>query len=130
MKELVAMWYNRLPPHERSKPVLSLDGKLYTPDDIYREVMAGTPLGERLQRMLEAIRVSTPLATLVQQFWSVGKARALAWVESLPENFSIVTISGEVIDKKRLRQLIESEQGFGRAAIESEAMAAISLLKM
>jgi hypothetical protein len=130
MKELVAMWYNRLPPQERSKPVLSLDGKLYTPDDIYREVMAGTPLGERLQRMLEAIRVSTPLATLVQQFWGVGKARALAWVDSLPENFSIVTISGEVIDKKRLRQLIESEQGFGRAAIQSEAMAAISLLKM
>ena len=130
MRELVAMWYSRVPPHERNKPVLALDGRLYTPSDIYREVMAGTPLGERLQRALEAVRLSTSAQVLVYQFWGVGKARALKWVEQLPKGFSVVSIGGEVIDKDRLRQLIESEQGIGRTAIETEAMAAISILKM
>ena len=130
MKELVASWYSRLPPNERDKPVLSLDGRLYTPSDIYREVMAGTQLGERLQRMLEAVRLSTSAQALVYQFWGVGKARALNWVEQLPRGFSVVSIGGEVIDKDRLRKLIESEQGIGRTAIETEAMAAISILKM
>jgi replicative DNA helicase len=130
VKELVASWYSRLPPHERDKPVLSLDGRLYTPSDIYREVMAGTPLGERLQRVLESLRLSTSLQTLVYQFWDVGRARALKWVDELPPNFSMVTINGEVIDRNRLRQLIEAGTGIGAKAIETEAYMALQLLKM
>jgi len=118
------------PPHERDKPVLSLDGRLYTPSDIYREVMAGTPLGERLQRVLESLRLSTSLHALVYQFWDVGRARALKWVDELPPNFSMITISGEVIDRNRLRQLIEAGTGIGAKAIETEARMAVQLLKM
>jgi replicative DNA helicase len=130
VKELVVSWYSRVPPHERDKPVLILDGRLYTPSDIYREVVAGTPLGEKLQRVLESVRLSTSLQTLVYQLWEVGKARALKWVEDLPPNFSMVTIGGEVIDKNRLRQLIEAGTGIGAKAIEAEARMAVQLLKM
>jgi hypothetical protein len=130
MREFVAMWYSRIPPHERDKPVLMLDGRLYTPSDIYREVMAGSQLGQRLQNMIEAVRVSTSLEMLVHQFWGVGKARALKWVELLPRNFSIVSIGGEVIDRERLRQMIEYEQDIGRKAIEVEARTAINILKI
>jgi len=129
LRALIEMWYSRIPAHERDKPVLSYRGRLYTPSDIYREVVAGTRLGEELQRLVEAVRLSTSVNALVAQFWGVGKARALKWVEALPENFSIVAVDGSVVDKKGLRMLIEAERGLGAKAIETEALAAIQLLK-
>jgi len=129
LRSFIEMWYARVPVHERDKPVLMYRGRLYTPSDIYREVVAGTRLGEELQRLVEAVRLSTSINALVAQFWGVGKARALRWVEALPENFTIVAINGSVIDKKGLRMLIEAERDLGAKAIETEALAAIYLLK-
>lgn len=61
-KELVSKWFNKLSPSERNKPLLILNGLAYTPQSTYDEVMRGTPVGDKLQNLIEQGKYGTTFA--------------------------------------------------------------------
>jgi hypothetical protein len=125
----VRAWFSRIPEFERDLPIILVDGAVYTPREVLREVEAGTALGLKMQRMLEQMR-SSPTQT--SDFIEVGRARALKKVESLPEDFSIIAIGEQfepvVADKNKIKQMIMQGVGLGAAAIDYEAKRAMKLL--
>lgn len=58
-KDLVSRWFNKLSVSERNKPLLILDGIAYTPQSTLNEVMRGSPVGDRLQNLIEQGRYGT-----------------------------------------------------------------------
>jgi hypothetical protein len=52
-KALIAQWFGKLGPSEKTQPLLVVNGLAYTPQQTYDEVMRGTPLGTQLQALVE-----------------------------------------------------------------------------
>ena len=42
-------WVESLPPFERDSPYLSFQGRFWTPNEVLKEMEAGTPTGKLLQ---------------------------------------------------------------------------------
>jgi len=114
--EFVRKWYEELPPMERKLPVLYYGGRVYSPEEILREVERGTALGEELQRKLERLLSPHTVTSLdLDEFRKVAEERARRIISVLPKGFSIVKISkGGRVD------LTPDSDEFFRLAVEGE----------
>jgi len=96
-KEFIERWYSSIPPIERDLPILLIDGKVYSPREVYEEVMKGTELGNRMQEKIERIRSSQSLTYGdLREIEHVARERVMWVLRNLPKNFSIVSLSGKV----------------------------------
>jgi len=97
-KEFIEDWYRRIPELERDLPIILIEGRVYTPREVYNEVMRGTRLGELMQSKLE--RLSSPNSLTYEdlaELRQVALERAKKVVEKLPRDFSIIAISGKIV---------------------------------
>ena len=60
-------WLSFLPPQERTQPVITVDGRMLTPDDMLREARAGTELGQKAQMLWEGSALGTEEELLVER---------------------------------------------------------------
>jgi len=51
--QVIENWVRKLPQAQQNLPILSYQGKLYTPLEILDEVRKNTPLGQALQKKIE-----------------------------------------------------------------------------
>lgn len=93
-KELVSEWYSKIPEIERDLPIILVDGKVYTPREVYEEVMNGTELGEKMQETLERYRESH--SATYDELKTIAEERVKKILSWLPKDFSIVSLSGKV----------------------------------
>ena len=93
-KEFVSVWYHRIPETEKDLPVLLYNGKVYTPREIYNEVMRGSGLGDKLQRKLEELHSMHSFSYEdLRGLDYIAKIRAEKVIKNLPKGFTIVSIS-------------------------------------
>ncbi len=123
-KEFIEKWYNKIPEVERNLPIIYFEGKVYTPKEIYDEVMGGSEVGEKIQKMLE--RMASPHTIYDSDIPNLKKAaehRVKKIIEMLPDNFTMASLSGLVIDKKKIEKMLWKE------AVETELNKIIKLIK-
>jgi len=111
--DAVSRWVSRLPPAERDLPLLVVDNVAYSPNDALAEVRAGTPLGRRLQTMIETGRWGTPEEVL--------EALAAERLKKLYRERPVVriTIGGKWTSEELIRE-IEKRTPLGEELIRSE----------
>lgn len=91
-KELVRRWYEKIPPIERDDPILYMDGKYWTPDEIYNEVMRDTPTGRKLQAKLEKLSAPRTFSfSELKELRKVAEERIKKTLEALPNEQVLVT---------------------------------------
>jgi len=96
-KEFIESWYRRIPELERDLPIILIEGRVYTPREVYNEVMRGTRLGELMQGKLE--RLASPNTMTyedIAELRQVAFERAKKIANKLARDFSIVSISGRI----------------------------------
>ncbi|MCD6407331.1 hypothetical protein J7L81_05625 [Candidatus Aerophobetes bacterium] len=107
-REFVERWYSSIPEFERDLPIILVDGRVYTPREIYNEVMKGTPLGEKLQMELERLRSPHSLT-----YEDLRKLQEVAWervkriVKGLPKDFSVVSLSGMIVRGEKIAEVLK-----------------------
>jgi len=91
--EYVRRWYSRIPELEKDLPVLLYNGKVYTPREIYNEVVRGTALGRKLQEKLEELGSAYSFSYEdLRGLDYVAKIRAEQVIKNLPKGFKMVSI--------------------------------------
>ena len=127
MKERIRSWYEKVPKMERDIPIILFEGRIYTPNEVIREVERGTRLGKDLQSYMETEIFASPT---LREWRIVGKKRALKWAEKLPEDFSIISFGGRIATKKDIKKMIvEEKETFAINTIDYEAKQALTLLR-
>jgi len=127
--ERVRAWFERLPPAERDLPIIILEGVAYTPRMILAEVSRGTPLGERLQAMVETGRLGTTMAEVE----SLAKLRLKELLSRLPPDKPIVATLGipeKTYTPRELLREIEMQTEAGRQWVEAEIRTMRRVLEM
>lgn len=114
---VVRAWYNRLPPAERDLPILILDGLAYTPNTVLAEVMRGSIVGERLQRLIEEGRLSN--SGLEEE--QLAKIRLKELLRRYPERPLVAVLrEGRIFTPSQLIEEIERGTPVGRMLVISE----------
>ena len=122
-KELVKKWFNKLPSAEQNIPLLIIDGIAYTPRQAYDEVNRGSPLGDKLQNLIESGRFGTTSLdekTLIKQRLLLtlrNKESDKPLFVSLPSS----GVQPQVFSKSQLMAEIESGSLIGQQWMNNEA---------
>ena len=110
MKEKVEKWYRSIPEHEKDLYILELDGKYYTPNDIYREVMNDTELGKRLQEELERLSLGNTFTYEdMRKLMKIAEMNVYKIVEMLPKDFSIASYGGVIVKREAIPKVLGKE---------------------
>lgn len=109
-KELVQKWYNALPNAEKDLPLILLDGIVYTPTTAYNEVNRNSPVGIRLQALIEQGKFGT--STEDEQ--AIAKTRLEQRMRSLPDKPLFATLSNKVFTPSQLLEEIQSGTQIGQ----------------
>jgi hypothetical protein len=114
---VVRAWYNRLPPAERDLPIVILDGVAYTPNMVLAEVMRGSIIGDRLQRLIEEGRLGTSRLEEEQ----LAKIRLRELLRRYPERPLVAILrEGRTFTPSQLVDEIERGTPVGRMLVFSE----------
>ena len=127
---IVKRWFNRLPEAERDLPIVTVGGVAFTPRMILAEVERGTPLGRRLQAMIETGQLA---ASGPEDLERLAKLRLKMVLERLPERPLIACLREDHVRVYTPRQLlreVEAQTELGRAFIEAELEAMRRLIAM
>lgn len=116
--QLMRQWVASLPPTERSLPLLHVGSVFYSPEQALYEVERGSPIGEKLQRLVEEGRFGTDLQAL-------AKARLYILLKEA-KNYKLATLSGYVIPATELAEILK-KKGFVNPALKLLAQADIQL---
>ena len=111
----VLRWYNKIPPAERDMPLIPYGGKLYSPNEVLREVKANTPVGKALQAIIEAGHL-----TSYQTLKEIAKARLIWMLQHLPPGAGFVSIGGRTYTAEEMIKLIKEEKYPANIFIEHE----------
>lgn len=106
-------WYNRLPEWEKDLPILFMDGRYWTPREIYEEVGRGGVVASMLLRMLKAPQPQEYMREL-------AKARLLTLIEKYPVDVATLSLEHPVYTAEELKSLIERDIDFGAEMIDNE----------
>ena len=109
-KDLVSKWYNALPNAERDLPLILLDGVVYTPTATYNEVMRNSPVGLRLQVLIEQGKFGT--STEDEQ--AIAKTRLEQWLSTQPDKPLFATLSNKTFTPSQLLQEIQEGTQIGQ----------------
>ena len=114
----IRAWVQRLPPQELDLPVVIVNGISYTPRMILMEVQRGSPLGERLQVLVEAGRLGTTALEEIQ----LAKIRLRELLQRMPEKpiIATLTVPPRTFTPGQLLREIELETPVGRQWIQAE----------
>ena len=125
---VIRRWFNRLPDIEKDLPIVIVNGIAYTPRMILHEVMRGSPLGQRLQMMVEAGR----LGTTAYQELQLAKIRLREWLAKMPEEplFAVLMIPPRKYTPSQLLREIEAQTDIGMQWIQAELQHAKRLLAL
>jgi len=127
--EAVRRWFSRLPELQRDLPILIVDGAAYTPRMILSEVERGTPLGSRLQALLEAGRMGT-------QPWeeeALLRLRVKSILQRMPPDKPLIATLGpqpRAYTAADLLREVEAGTDVGRRILSAEAEAVRLLLRL
>lgn len=114
----IQRWFNSLPEAERDLPVVILSGIAYTPRMILMEVQRGTPVGQRLQMMVEAGTYGTTALEELQ----LAKVRLREVLLRMPNKPIIATLGTKyrVYTPQELLREIEMQTPIGMQWIQAE----------
>jgi hypothetical protein len=115
-KEYVTKWYNALPQGERDLPLILLDGIVYTPTTAYNEVIRNSPVGIRLQALIESGR----FGTTAEDEQAIAKTRLEQWLRSQPDKPLFATLSNKVFTPSQLLEEIQSGTSIGEQWVGNE----------
>jgi hypothetical protein len=119
----VRSWFSRLPPYEQDLPLLIVDGMAYTPRAALQEVERGTPLGARLQALIESGRFGTSAMDEA----ALAKLRLIQVLSRYPPDRPLVAtlgspqLPGRAYTPKELIEEIRAETPRGMQWIRAEA---------
>jgi len=114
---VVRAWYNRLPPAERDLPIVILNGVAYTPNMVLAEVTRGSPIGDRLQRLIEEGRLGTSRLEEEQ----LARIRLRELLRRYPERPLVAVLrEGRTFTPSQLIDEIERGTPVGRMFVISE----------
>lgn len=126
----VRAWFNRLPPVERDLPIVILDGLAYTPRAILMEVERGSPIGERLQVLVESGRIGTAYSEEI----ALLKLRLKELLSRYPMDEPLVATIGELPGRaytpRDLIREIEIGTSVGLQWVEAERRHVLRLLSL
>lgn len=125
-KELVSRWFDRLPEMERDLPLLLSDGLAYTPRVAYNEVMRGSPVGDKIQLLIETGRFGTS----AEDEQSIAKTRLEQWLKQQPDKPLFATLSNKVFTPSQLLQEIQSGSSIGNQWIQNEISHMTAIVRM
>lgn len=131
-KDLVTKWFNKLSVSERNKPLLIVNGLAYTPQATYDEVMRGSPIGDKLQNLIELGKYGTTF----QEEQELMKQRLTMDLETKPPTkilFVALSPSGIPVRSFTAPQLlneIRNNTAIGKQWIENEKSYVLRLLKV
>ena len=115
---LVSQWLNKLPEAEKDLPLLIADGLAYTPRAALAEVMRGSPLGDKLQRLIE----TGSFGTTFSDEQTIAKMRLTEIMRTKPEKPLFATLSGKVFTPSELLREIQNDTDIGRQWVENEKL--------
>ena len=127
-KEFVEKWYSKVPELERDLPIILVDGVVYTPREIYTEVVVkGSELGEKLQAKLEEMhKKATSSNTFsyedLREIQQIAYERVKRVIDKLPKGFSLASFSGRIVSGRKIMTVI------GKDAIKYEMKKIMKLL--
>jgi len=143
MLDKVREWVSKLPESERNKPIIYYRGRFWTPNEILKEVEAGSEIGEELQNLLEKIVGVLPYSNielskheLQIMLDKVAKKRLIEKLREYMKVFGnqpiLVTlgIRGRKYTISDLIKLISEDKGIGKELIEAEKIKLIKLLML
>lgn len=131
-KDLVSRWFNKLAVAERDLPLLILDGLAYTPKQTFDEVMRGSPVGERLQNLIEMGKFGTTF----EEEQELLKQRLIMSMGMKPQDkvlFVALTSSGIPVQEftpAKLTQEIRNGTKIGKQWINNEKSYMLRLLQV
>ena len=116
-KQVVSDWFGKLPVAERSLPLLLLDGIVYTPQAAYDEVMRDSPVGQKLQQLIESGR----FGTTTEDEQSIAKTRLEQIYSARPPDAPYVaTLSGKTFTASQMIDELQSDSAISHQWVNNE----------
>ena len=115
-REIVSSWFAKLPEAEKDLVLLIADGYAYTPRAAHAEVMRGSPLGDKLQRLIE----TGSFGTTYSDEQTIAKMRLTEIMRTKPDKSLFATLSGKVFTPTELLQEIQNDTDIGKQWVNTE----------
>jgi len=124
---IIETWYLKLSDMEKKLPLMKLDGKMYSPEQIYLEVKNKTTNGQKLQNKVESLMVGS---TLDEQ--DVAEARLVQLLTERPVRVAALVDPAEGKEEFSSQELIErikKKDKLGKSLLETEIKQMIATIK-
>ena len=109
-KDLVQKWYNAISNAEKDLPLILVDGIIYTPTTAYNEVMRSSPIGLKIQTLIETGR----FGSTSEEEQAIAKTRLEQWLRTQPPDKPLfATLSNKVFTPSQLLEEIQSGTSIG-----------------
>ena len=125
-KDLVQKWYNAISNQEKDLPLILVDGIIYTPTTAYNEVMRSSPVGLKIQELIETGR----FGTTTEEEQTMAKIRLEQWLKSQPDKPLFATLSNKVFTPSQLLEEIQSGTSIGEQWQKNEILHMKTLMRI
>lgn len=112
-------WTAKLPSYERELPLVIIDKKAFTPDEICAQIKEKTRLSLGLQQKLD-LGPELITAEKREQIWSLAKLRLNKLYTDRPVTVLTLTLAKPTISAAELKHEIEQETELGKELIKDE----------
>ena len=108
---------NSLPAVDRDLPIIEYRGKLWTPNEILRQIESNPedPVSKALQSMLEKRMFGAS-----GNAWKIAKTRLIELIQKHPTVWYLYSIEKPILTAEERKKEIMEETPFGRKLIELE----------
>ena len=117
-------WARKIPRIERDQPLLVVEGRAYTPNEVVAEVRSGTETGRKLASTIER----EDFTDIVDEY-GVAVERLRKRLGDMPESMVVATLSGERYTPSEVRSQVDEGTSLGRALIAAEVSHIHDVLK-
>jgi len=126
-KELVQKWYNAISNAEKDLPLILVDGIIFTPTTAYNEVMRSSPVGLKIQLLIETGR----FGTTTEEEQTMAKIRLEQWLKTQPPDKPLfATLSNKVFTPSQLLEEIQSGSPIGQQWSQNEILHMKTLMRL
>lgn len=116
-KDLIQKWYNAISNQEKDLPLILVDGIIYTPTTAYNEVMRSSPVGLKIQALIETGR----FGSTSEEEQAIAKTRLEQWLKTQPPDKPLfATLSNKVFTPSQLLQEIQEGTSIGQQWSQNE----------
>jgi len=115
-KEIISAWFNRLPVGEQDLPLLIVEGIAYTPRMALEEVNRNSPVGQKLQALIER----GSFGTTASEEQAVARTRLEQILKSKPDRPMFATLSEKVFTPSQLLREIKQGTSIGQQWTQNE----------